>query len=746
MSIWNPFAFTPTGQPVAPVAPPALRVMGEPATAQQLTHAQDAFYRFCASARLSAVPNPTETGRLPDGTRYRIVTVGAQTTMEIWPGKAAAPTRGGIVVFYAGVGFHRVWWRDGAWSSKAIARAFCGVNVQRTAEGKYFCDSVATTFTTDSSTFLEGLVRSNPYPLTDGVSTSQEGYLAEYMEKGDINFAIAQQQELVYLSASGNTYQIASTGPIQPAGAPMQLEGAAVTGTLDGGDGVVPQLARRTFEDFLLTTISDETLPQPPHGVVKLRVLAREAAPSVSYMLPGPPKKEANIFSVSAAPPHSVSRSQVPLISESSYTAVAEARRKPTVNTRRGEYIAHIYIDAPPPSPPTIYQNFPIEFDFVVRVGYSSTNGYTRKAEVSASETQWIRECVNYAGERYSALLRATAEVSNIIEYTSERHNDSVGTGISGGGGWQLYGIEVPGWALGSPPTTFETNAIGVPNFSLSEWLITETTVRVMTDKINTSFVVGREDIEVLGIDLTLEASTTVRIPSGGSPPGSSPPTIVQLDQIQGVATLCKIIGYEEKAYVAVLSEDKYKDFEVTRLSSGALASTFRITATKESSLSVYFGGRKVWTLPKGSSPFTYVLVADEIDMRVPSEHLGATTFEVENYVPQVYTAQSVEPAILRAHLSKVTTPALSQASRFGGTNREEVSNLAGYSYILDYEQLQRDIATPAVRFAVDPTSGGCLVVSEGMNILISPSGTVSQLASTTQLPDGQLDPWCASI
>lgn len=85
MSIWNPFAFTPTGQAVAPVAPPALRVMDGQATAQQLAHAQDAFYRFCASARLSAVPNPVETGRLPDGTRYRIVTVGAQTVMEIWP-------------------------------------------------------------------------------------------------------------------------------------------------------------------------------------------------------------------------------------------------------------------------------------------------------------------------------------------------------------------------------------------------------------------------------------------------------------------------------------------------------------------------------------------------------------------------------------------------------------------------------------------------------------------------------------
>lgn len=739
MSLWNPYAFTPTGQPVAPVAPPALRVIDGQATAQQLAHAQDAFYRFCASTRLSAVPNPVETGRLPDGTQYRIVVVGPQTIMEIWPGKAAAPTRGGIVVFYAGVGFRRVWWRDGVWSSKAIARGFCGVNLQRAADGAYFCDSVATTFTTDSSTFLEGLVRSNPYPITDGVSTSQEGYLAEYMEKGDINFAIARQQELVYLSASGNAYQIASTGPIRPAGAPMQLEGAAVTGTLDGGDGVVPQLARRTFEDFLLTTISDETLPQPPNGVVKLRGLAREAAPSVSYLLPGPPKKEANIFSVSAAPPHNVSRSRVPLISESSYTAVAEARRKPTVNTRLGEYIDNIYRDAPPPAPQTNYQNFPLEFDFVVRVGYSSTDGYTKKFELDASETQWIRECVNYAGERYSALLRVTAGVSNIIEYTSERPRSSVGTGIPLGS-WQLYGIEVPGWALGSPPTSFQTYAIGVPNFSLSEWVSIETTARTMTDKINTSFLVGREDVEILAIDLTLEASTTVR--EGSSDILST----VREDRIQGKAKLGKIIGYEEKSYVAVISEDEYEDFDVTRLSSGALASTFGITATKESSLSVYFGGRKVWTLPKGSSPFAYTLVANGMDMTVPSEYLGETTFEVENYVPEAYTVQETPPGIIRASLSKVIAPASPGAPRYGGTNRVETSNLAGGSYILDYEQLQRDIATPAVRFAVDPTSGGCLVVSEGMNILISPSGTVSQLASTTQLPDGQLDPWCASI
>ena len=92
MSLWNPYAFTPTGQPVAPVAPPALRVIDGEATAQQLTMAQQAFVQFCMHSRLSAVPNPVEMGRLPDGTPYKIIDVAGVRTMMIWPsnGKSAA--------------------------------------------------------------------------------------------------------------------------------------------------------------------------------------------------------------------------------------------------------------------------------------------------------------------------------------------------------------------------------------------------------------------------------------------------------------------------------------------------------------------------------------------------------------------------------------------------------------------------------------------------------------------------------
>lgn len=84
MSILNPYAFTPFGQPAAPTVS-ALRAIGAPASVAQLAAARKVFGSFCAQTRLSAAPNQTAIGRLPDGTRYRIVVVGAMTTMTMWP-------------------------------------------------------------------------------------------------------------------------------------------------------------------------------------------------------------------------------------------------------------------------------------------------------------------------------------------------------------------------------------------------------------------------------------------------------------------------------------------------------------------------------------------------------------------------------------------------------------------------------------------------------------------------------------
>lgn len=98
--IWRAHTFGPTGLPIPPQAPPALRVEGGvDATIQQRNMAQVVFAQFCTMARLSLGPNPTQAGLLPDGTPYKITTVGPQTIMQIWPaGADDDERRSGIVI------------------------------------------------------------------------------------------------------------------------------------------------------------------------------------------------------------------------------------------------------------------------------------------------------------------------------------------------------------------------------------------------------------------------------------------------------------------------------------------------------------------------------------------------------------------------------------------------------------------------------------------------------------------------
>lgn len=102
MNLLNPYAFTPFGQPVAPGVN-MLRAIGAPASAGQLDAARSVFSRFCSQTQLSAALNQTAIGRLPDGTRYKIAVVGAQTTMTLWPvAEKGRPMKPGIGVTSAG--------------------------------------------------------------------------------------------------------------------------------------------------------------------------------------------------------------------------------------------------------------------------------------------------------------------------------------------------------------------------------------------------------------------------------------------------------------------------------------------------------------------------------------------------------------------------------------------------------------------------------------------------------------------
>lgn len=97
--IWNPLAFDIFGNPNPIVAPPQLRVQGGTLTEVQALSAQNVFAKFCNSARLSSVPNPTEYGQLPDGSQYKIVDVAGNRTMLVWAseGDGGSDEGGGMI-------------------------------------------------------------------------------------------------------------------------------------------------------------------------------------------------------------------------------------------------------------------------------------------------------------------------------------------------------------------------------------------------------------------------------------------------------------------------------------------------------------------------------------------------------------------------------------------------------------------------------------------------------------------------
>lgn len=83
--LFNPYALTALGKPLQQRQPPELRVETPYISRAQLDMAQHAFVRFLDQARLSRVPNPTQQGRLADGTPYRIVTASGAPIMQVWP-------------------------------------------------------------------------------------------------------------------------------------------------------------------------------------------------------------------------------------------------------------------------------------------------------------------------------------------------------------------------------------------------------------------------------------------------------------------------------------------------------------------------------------------------------------------------------------------------------------------------------------------------------------------------------------
>lgn len=134
-SLFNPYALTALGKPLQQRQSPELRVETPHISRAQLDMAQHTFVRFLDQARLSRVPNPTQQGRLADGTPYRIVTASGAPIMQVWPvaqSQDDLPIQldSGIIVSNVSEStFYRLFEEGGQWRWELSPSGYCGLSV-----------------------------------------------------------------------------------------------------------------------------------------------------------------------------------------------------------------------------------------------------------------------------------------------------------------------------------------------------------------------------------------------------------------------------------------------------------------------------------------------------------------------------------------------------------------------------------------------------------------------------------------
>lgn len=147
-SLTSPYAVSILGKPLAPAPVPQLRAEGAPMSRAQLDMARWAFGRFMDQARLSFAPNPSQHGFLPDGSRFRIMSVAGAQIMQVWPVQITEgrlhkyEVDSGIVLRSldpaAHATFYVLSYRDGEWSGEVSEAGYCALSVvhRKDSEGR----------------------------------------------------------------------------------------------------------------------------------------------------------------------------------------------------------------------------------------------------------------------------------------------------------------------------------------------------------------------------------------------------------------------------------------------------------------------------------------------------------------------------------------------------------------------------------------------------------------------------------
>ncbi len=756
MKPWNPYAMTFHGQPIAGQTPPKVIVRGPPMTAQQGAMLQSAYTSFQDAARTSIAPNPSRHGFLPDGSAYVIQCVNGVCTCIVQTapgGNEFGAGGGGIVIFYRGKGFYRIWYEGSQWRSQHVKRACCGVNIQVSPGGLYFCDNASTWGVEGPQpTRLRDLTRDEQRGVEDGVSAKRGGYFFECDPPGDMNYAVQTSPgEFTYLSVTGSAYNILAGSKKNPSEKTDVVKNIISSGALNsaGLNPITQKLARRHEGNFLVIATSLD--PHEDENGFDIRRWIREATyPTIKNFDDGTavPSKYMRVLTVVSSEPYAVTEAKIDIIQPGRNETDYRTRRIPTEYEEVERLVRKIVIDLSPTSEwdTTTYIGFPLEGKIEGGVMLKQTNGYEHKLTHESEETRWMREIVDFAGERYSLNVLTENKIENSISYKEIDNYFELLFGYHSGS-WRTFALSMPqdyGYIHAMFPTRDLTNWGNEktwPNVHTTEY------VNMWENALNihTKLSAGRYDVPLLDIDIRVVETRRVVEGAYDNPDKTKIGVLsnTYTIEVHDKVFLRVLQAFEEKTYTAVLTEVEYIECKVENES---LDNRGRFKAKKRKRIVVFSKGERVfhgeWS---ETSHIDYYWDRSAItEYQVPAEIVGIKVINTEGTYP---TWRHTHEHVCESVMQELIAPTQFTLDIYGGEKEHQKPKVPTGS--LERILLQGELPTipkEEVWFAVDPISGGCAVLTSEVNLLVSNNGRAEKISDVTGLGDEILDPWGASI
>lgn len=742
--LWNPHAFDVGGRPYALVTPPALRAIGGPLTAVQAAMAQDVFVQFCNAQRHSLVPNPSASGRLPDGSPYRVDVVGAQTIMQVWPVQGVAPSgKSGIVVFYEGLGHYLVHYKGSAWSAQPVRSGYFGAGVHAALAGGGYVLSPRDTTSLDVSgpqpTKFNQLLRTGDKSPKQPLALTGDGYLCEAGPAAlqtDWALIAHTKTKLTFVLFGSDDYDRrpfiyqVDSAPV-PSDTPGKLVRPVHTGNAVSPPQP-PRWARQYGATCIYTTGGGDVFGANTAAQQALALSAGALCPH----LPIRPVASAVRRAVAALPPYG--ETAVPHPATYTHEAVTRSESKRWANERRIVNLATMATRKELPNPPGQYNEYlgyPATGELVTQYEAQDVDKSTHSNTENAKGAYWLDDLVDADGVLYST--RATFEVDLGLDRELVTQTYATFSTAYQGREWRF---ELPDGITTLPVSS----AVSQWQNTRSEWATWQERSTRYRNRIMLGF--GTEAWQLKTLEADLQLAETWMLGTRPSHLSTLPGEDTRQFVLGGTCTVRAVLAYEEKTCTSVVVELTLESLSA-KLPYGN-ATFVNCTAVGKRQLAIYRKGQQVFAVARDTVSINHAFtIYGRLDWG--NAPLGsAAMVALELSLGDMAFVSDVGPAGNpqgRKYLAAAYPPLDQSLSWLRYQEHVTAGNPAVSGLFFDYDKLCADLRTPypnGVRFALDPLSGGLgvFVHDAGCHVLLAPgAGAATQLAQVTGLNNSTL-------